>query len=67
MDGKAAVDEYIVTALPELAAKTTFLYVGFCTANLRYAKFEPNLLGSSGKYVWVPGGGERTPVPMGGM
>jgi uncharacterized protein YbjT (DUF2867 family) len=52
MDGKAAVDEYILATLPALASKTTFLYVGFYAANLRYADFVPNWLESAAKYVW---------------
>ena len=66
MDGKAAVDESIVQKVPELASKTTFLYVGFYAGNLRYPNFVPSLLASSRKWVWVREVGESTLVPMAG-
>ena len=36
MDSKAATDDYIRQKLPELATKTTFLWVGYYPSNLAY-------------------------------
>ena len=35
-DSKATIDEYIFDKLPELAKKTTFLWVGYYASNLAY-------------------------------
>lgn len=39
MDYKAIVDERIKTELPELAAKTTYLYLGYYPQNMAYFPF----------------------------
>ena len=36
LDSKAVVDKHIMDKLPELAKKTTFLWVGFYGSNLAY-------------------------------
>jgi NmrA-like family len=64
MDGKAAVDEYIIASLPGLARKTTFYWGGFYAENVLYPCFVPNFLGSAGRYVWVQAVEEGTVVPM---
>ncbi|KAK2808667.1 hypothetical protein FQN50_004532 [Emmonsiellopsis sp. PD_5] len=61
-EGKAAADEYIVSNLPALAAKTTFFWVSFYGGNLAYPTFTPNFVKSSGKYVWVQPTSESMPL-----
>lgn len=39
MDYKAIVDQRIKTELPELAAKTTYLYLGYYPQNMAYFPF----------------------------
>ena len=51
-EAKARVDEYI-KGDKALLSKTTFLYVGFYAGNLFYPPLTPNLVKSSGKYVWT--------------
>lgn len=44
-DAKAAIDEHIIKNLPDLAKKTTFLWVGYYASNLAYFPFtKPNLI-----------------------
>lgn len=38
-DSKAVVDEYIHSKLPELAQKTTFLWVGYYASNIAFGPF----------------------------
>jgi hypothetical protein len=64
MDGKAQVDEYILKSLPALAQKTTFYWGGFYAENVTYPPYNPNLLPSAGKYVWVQPVASHTLVPM---
>lgn len=66
MDGKAQVDEYIINSLPALAEKTTFLWDGFYSKNVRYPNFTFYFLTSAGKHVWVQRVGAQTIVPMSG-
>ncbi|KAI9657660.1 MAG: hypothetical protein M1821_002836 [Bathelium mastoideum] len=55
MDHKAKVDDFIRTELPELAKKTTFLWIAFYGANLAgfplIKPFEVPM--SGGKYLWA--------------
>ena len=64
MDGKAQVDDYIVKFLPALAQKTTFYWGGFYAENVTYPPYNPSLLPSAGKYVWVQPVAPHTLVPM---
>ena len=64
MDGKAQVDEYIIKSLPALAQKTTFYWGGFYAENVTYPPYNPSLLPSAGKYVWVQPVASHTLVPM---
>ncbi|KAL3442799.1 hypothetical protein BJX65DRAFT_321076 [Aspergillus insuetus] len=61
-EAKAAVDEYILTSLPALASKTTFLWVAYYAANLTFPLFTPNLLKTSGQYGWVQPVSGATPI-----
>lgn len=54
LDHKAKIDQRIRSELPDLAVKTTFLYVGFYSPNLA---FIPNLkpfevVGDNKPYKW---------------
>lgn len=55
MDHKAGVDDRIRSELPELAAKTTFVWMGWYSANMAF--FPPirpfELPMSGGKWVWA--------------
>ena len=51
-DAKTRVDAYI-KGNKALLSKTTFLYVTFYSSNLFYPPITPNLVKSSGKYVWA--------------
>ncbi|KAL0261919.1 hypothetical protein SLS55_003352 [Diplodia seriata] len=54
MDHKAKVDQRIRDELPDLAAKTTFLYVGFYSSNLAFfPNSRPFEVPGSGKYVFA--------------
>jgi hypothetical protein len=64
MDGKAEVDEYILSSLSALARKTTFLWGGFYVENVLYPNFVPNFVASAGKYVWIQPVHASTLVPM---
>ena len=64
MDGKAEVDEYILSPLPALAQKTTFLWGGFYAEDVLYPKFVPNFVASAGKHVWIQPVHASTLVPM---
>lgn len=61
-ESKASVDEYILKQFPELASKTTFLWVAYYAYNLTFPLFTPNLLKTSGKYGWVQPAGPSTPI-----
>jgi len=51
-EGKAKVDDYIIHSLPDLATKTTFLWVTYYGLNnLYFPMLVPNFIKSSGKYV----------------
>ncbi|KAK0492519.1 putative hscarg dehydrogenase [Armillaria luteobubalina] len=65
-DSKAAVDEYILTALPSLATKTTFFYAGYYASNL-LELLSPMKDASSGKYTWVQPCSRETRTPMMGL
>ena len=44
-DSKAIIDDHIMEKLPELAKKTTFLWVGFYASNLAYFPLcKPNMI-----------------------
>jgi hypothetical protein len=64
MDGKAQVDEYILSSLPELTQKTTFYWGGLYAENVNYAPFRPSFLETAGKYSWVQPVASQTVVPM---
>lgn len=64
MDGKAQVDEYIISNLPALAEKTTFYWGGFYAENVTYPPYGPNYIQSAGKYVWVQPVADWTLVPL---
>jgi NmrA-like family len=51
-DAKTRVDAFI-KANKALVSKTTFLYVAYYSGNLFYPPLAPNLVKSSGKYVWA--------------
>lgn len=54
MNHKAAVDERIKKELPQVAAKTTFIWIGWYSANMAYVPFaRPMEVPGSGKYVWM--------------
>ncbi|KAL1638592.1 hypothetical protein SLS58_008805 [Diplodia intermedia] len=54
MDHKAKVDQRIRDELPDLAAKTTFLYVGFYSSNLAFfPNSRPFEVPGSGKYIFA--------------
>jgi len=61
-EAKAQVDEYILSQLPELAKKTTFLWVAYYASNLKFPLFTPNLVETSGKYVWIQPVGPETRI-----
>ncbi|KAK0452154.1 uncharacterized protein EV420DRAFT_1273889 [Desarmillaria tabescens] len=65
-DCKAAVDEFILTTLPSLAAKTTFFYAGYYASNL-VELLPPIKDASSGKYTWVQPCSPGTLTPMMGL
>jgi nucleoside-diphosphate-sugar epimerase len=60
-DAKTRVDAYI-KANKALLSKTTFLYVTFYSSNLFYPPLAPNLVKSSGKYVWAMPLPANTPI-----
>ncbi|KAB2580290.1 putative sugar transporter protein [Lasiodiplodia theobromae] len=52
LDHKAKIDQRIRSELPDLAVKTTFLYVGFYSSNLAFIpNLKPFEVPGSGKYV----------------
>jgi hypothetical protein len=51
-DAKTRVDAYIKRN-KALLSKTTFIYVAYYSSNLFYPPLAPNLIKSSGKYVWA--------------
>ncbi|KAI9708153.1 MAG: hypothetical protein M1820_004107 [Bogoriella megaspora] len=55
MDHKSRVDDYIRKELPELAAKTTFLWIAFYAANLvGFPLIKPfEVPNSGGSYIWT--------------
>ncbi|KFY97937.1 hypothetical protein V500_01855 [Pseudogymnoascus sp. VKM F-4518 (FW-2643)] len=61
-EGKNQIDAYIKNNA-KLLAKTTFLWNTFYASNLMFP-FTPNLLKSSGKYVWLQPTPASTPVTM---
>ncbi|KAL4868455.1 hypothetical protein BDV12DRAFT_197326 [Aspergillus spectabilis] len=61
-ESKASADEYFLSNLPELAAKTTFLWVPYYASNLTFPLFTPILLKTSGQYGWVQPAGASTPI-----
>lgn len=66
LDGKAEVDEYILSVWPSLAYRTTFLWVGFYAENVLDPFFQPHFLSSAGKYVWIQPIGPETLIPLAG-
>lgn len=62
-EGKNQIDDYI-RSNPNLYAKTTFLWCAFYANNLTFPVFAPNLLRSSGKYVWLQPTPASTPVTL---
>ncbi|KAL5341435.1 hypothetical protein BJX70DRAFT_358784 [Aspergillus crustosus] len=61
-ESKATADEHILNRLPELAAKTTFLWVSYYASNLTFPLFTPNLIKTSRQYGWVQPVGPSTPI-----
>jgi uncharacterized protein YbjT (DUF2867 family) len=54
MDHKAGVDDRIRRELPELASKTTFIWMGWYSANMaNMPLIRPFEVPSSGKYIWM--------------
>jgi hypothetical protein len=64
MDGKARVDEYILSHLPDLAARTTFYWGGFYAENVTYPTNLPAILETAGKYVWIQPVAADTEIPL---
>ncbi|KAF4633875.1 hypothetical protein G7Y89_g4244 [Cudoniella acicularis] len=60
-DAKAQVDVFIKKN-KVLLAKTTFLWTGLFAEIMNYPMFVPNLLKSSGKYIWLQPAPPSTPV-----
>jgi len=60
-DGKNQIDAYIKSD-PVLHPKTTFIWVTFYMSNFFYPMFTPNLVKSSGKYVWFQPAPASTPI-----
>lgn len=63
MDGKAQADDYILNSLPALARKMTFYWEGLYAENVTYPLYNPSLLPSAGKYVWVHPVAPHTLIP----
>jgi hypothetical protein len=67
-EGKAEVDEYIKKTHPTLAAKTTFLLVGYYGLNnIQIPPFKPAFASTAGKYVYLMPCTPETPVPTIGL
>lgn len=60
-EGKNKIDDYIRT-LPDLLAKTTFLWITFYGSNYQFPMFTPNFVKSSGKYVQLSATGPDVPI-----
>ena len=60
-DGKNKIDDYI-RSLPELAAKTTFLWITFYGTNYAFPMFTPNFVKSSGQHVQLSVTGPDVPI-----
>lgn len=67
MDYKAGVDERIKKELPDLAAKTTFVWMGWYSANMAFFPLiRPFELPSSGKWVWMQPSRADAVLPVSG-
>lgn len=67
LESKAEVDQKIKSELPELAAKTTYLYFGFYASNFAYYPFiKPVPMGFPPKHVWLMPCAPNTVVPTTG-
>jgi NmrA-like family len=65
MDGKARVDEYILSQLPHLASRTTFYWGGFYAENVTYPNNLPTRLETAGQsHVWVQAVTAGTEIPL---
>lgn len=64
-DGKAQVDEYIMSHLPDLAKKTTFFWPGYYATNL--ASTTSLVRQELGKYAWVLPCSPNASAPMAGL
>lgn len=51
-EGKNIIDAYI-KSISDLLAKTTFLWNTYYASNLLFPLFTPNLVKTTGKYVWL--------------
>lgn len=60
-EGKNKIDDYI-RSLPELLAKTTFLWITFYGTNYVFPMFTPNFVKSSGKYMQLSVTGPDVPI-----
>ncbi|KAN0115552.1 NmrA-like family protein-like protein [Hyaloscypha variabilis] len=60
-EAKNQIDAYIKSD-PALLPKTTFVWVTFFASNLFFPMFTPNLIKSSGKYVWLQPAPADTPI-----
>ncbi|KAK4163804.1 hypothetical protein QBC43DRAFT_319199 [Cladorrhinum sp. PSN259] len=63
-DGKAAVDEHIRSSMPELLAKTTFLFVGMYSSVFAMPLFLPIFFKAANKYIHFGVSSPQTPVKM---
>ncbi|GAB1315450.1 hypothetical protein MFIFM68171_05660 [Madurella fahalii] len=61
-EGKSRVDRYIRGELPELAEKTTFLWVTFYAANYKFPMFTPIWVPSASRYVQLGSYAGETPI-----
>jgi hypothetical protein len=60
-EGKNKIDEYI-RSLPDLLAKTTFLWITFYGTNYVFSMFTPNFVKTSGKYVQLAATPPTVPI-----
>ena len=67
LDYKAQADAYLLREMPELAAKTTFLWVGFYGTNMAYfPPLKPTPLATAGTHVWIQPISADTVLPITG-
>ncbi|KAL2065269.1 hypothetical protein VTL71DRAFT_2938 [Oculimacula yallundae] len=59
--GKNIINDFIKSDA-KLFAKTTFLWNTYYASNLLFPMFKPNILKTSGKYVWLQPSSPNTPI-----